>query len=153
LTFRQKNLDLPRRLRIIAAEGGQGVVAGEGRPTKFTAERRKKFLAKLSLAYTVRTASLAAGISFTTAYDIRRVDPVFAAEWDAAIREGTDFLEDIARKRAAKQSDVLTMFLLKSRNRERFSDRIGIDFSRATPEQVAAAFRQIPLEKLDGNSG
>jgi len=87
------------------------------------------------------------------AYDWRNSDPDFAAAWDSAIQSGTDHLEDIARKRAASRSDILLMFLLKSRNRERFSDRIGIDFSRATPEQVAAAFRQIPLEKLDGNTG
>jgi hypothetical protein len=35
--------------------------------------------------------------------------------WDDAIEAGTDLLEDIARRRAVAQSDLLLIFLLRAR--------------------------------------
>jgi len=46
----------------------------------------------------------------------------FAAEVAAAKEAGTEFLEDVARKRAVESSDTLLIFLLKARKPEMYRD-------------------------------
>ena len=46
---------------------------------------------------------------------------------NAAIDAGTDQLEDIARQRAAEQSDTLMIFLLKGRRPEKYRERHVIE--------------------------
>lgn len=58
-----------------------------------------------------------------TYYRWRDEDPEFAAAVDEAIEEGTDVLEDIALRRAKKQSDTLVIFLLKARRRDKYGDK------------------------------
>ena len=76
---------------------------------------------------------LAAGFTYGAAMEVSRVykriltqkrkDPEFAEAEKHAYEHGTDTLEQVAVKRAKKKSDPLMMFLLKSRNRQRFSER------------------------------
>jgi len=53
----------------------------------------------------------------------RREDPDFAEAWDEALEEGTDLLEDEARRRAMAGSDHLLMFILKSRRPAQYRER------------------------------
>lgn len=58
---------------------------------------------------------LAAGISKSHAYELRQRDEDFALRWADAIEEGTERLEEEARRRAMDGSDTLLIFLLKAR--------------------------------------
>lgn len=48
----------------------------------------------------IRLSCEAAGIERSTAYDLRKSDAVFAAEWESALDEASDLLEQEARRRA-----------------------------------------------------
>ena len=61
---------------------------------------RPAFLAALAEAGNVRLACDAAQIDRTTAYDLRKADQEFAAEWDRALEDAADLLEQEARRRA-----------------------------------------------------
>ena len=100
-----------------------------------------KFLTALREGATVAGACKAAKIGRSTAYEWRGKDEDFAAAWDEALEDGTDALEDEAKRRGAdgvdepvfyqgkqvstvtKYSDTLLMFLLKGRRPEKFKDR------------------------------
>lgn len=94
----------------------------------------------LSITHAVRSV----GIARSTAYKWRDDDPAFAAEWDEAVEEGCDVLEDEARRRAlgydevtmeggvevkrvTKYSDNLLMFTLKARRPEKFRDNSRVE--------------------------
>ena len=62
------------------------------------------------------------GIARSAYYDWIAADESFAAEVAAAKEAGTEFLEDVARKRAVESSDTLLIFLLKARKPEMYRD-------------------------------
>jgi hypothetical protein len=80
-----------------------------------TAKNRKAVLAALTQGWSVHGACRQAGIGTRSYYDWRDDDPGFRADADAAIEAATDHLEDVARNRAIQHSDLLLIFLLKSR--------------------------------------
>ncbi len=52
-------------------------------------------------------------------YELRGRDEQFKADWDDAVEQGTDALEDAAVQRAIKEkSDTMIISLLKSRRKE-----------------------------------
>ena len=100
-----------------------------------------RFLISLKEGHTVSQACKDAGIAVGTAYTARGNDPDFFAEWDSALEEGTDLLEEEAWRRAKegtpepvfyqgeivghviKFSDNLLLELLRSRRPEKFRQR------------------------------
>ena len=90
--------------------------------TERTDEKRARFLAQLADGQSIGAACKAGGFVRDTAYRWRKEDPAFAAEWDAAIEQGTDELEDVAIKRARDGSDTLLIFMLKARRKETYAD-------------------------------
>lgn len=117
--------------------------------TTFTPEKREKFLIALGSGASVTRAAVIAGWSRQSAYNYRKDDEEFAAEWDEAVEEGTDLLEDEARRRATEglvqykfdkhgdplqnpvtggpyferqYSDTLLIVLLKSRRPNKYRD-------------------------------
>ena len=86
-----------------------------GRRTIRTAKNRRAVLAALAEGWSVHATAARAGIGYTSLHDWRRDDPLFAAEVEAAMDASTDLLEDEARRRALDQSDLLLIFLLRSR--------------------------------------
>lgn len=80
-----------------------------------TARNREEILAALTQGWSVHGATRQAGIGYRSYYDWRNDDPIFRAEADAAMEAATDLLEDEARRRAMDQSDLLLIFLLRSR--------------------------------------
>jgi len=113
--------------------------------TKLTPKRRQELLAILGQGFSVTKAARTVGVARTYLYEVRREDPAFAAEWDAAWEEGTETLEDEARRRAhdgvarAKgvyyqgmqvgtevetvYSDTLLTLLLKARKPDTYRER------------------------------
>lgn len=115
--------------------------------TKLTPEKEEEFLGELRKGLTVSGAAKVIKVVRQTCYEHRANSPEFATAWDEAIEEGTDYLEDEARRRAAKgtlkpvfykgekcgtireYSDTLLIFLLKARRPEKFSERIRQEHS------------------------
>ena len=66
-----------------------------GRKRKIlTGSKRELFMKMLTETAVVRTACAAVGISYTTAYVIRKKDEQFAKDWDAALGSSIMLLED-----------------------------------------------------------
>ena len=112
----------------------------QSRFVRFTEERRAVFLHHLKQGYTITGAARAAGTLQMTAYKARAADPEFKAQWDEALEEGLDRLEDEVVRRAVdgvdepvfhrgevvghvrKYSDTLLIFKLKGHRPERYRD-------------------------------
>jgi hypothetical protein len=125
---------------------------------KLSAEKKADFLAALSLGSTATAAAGASGVALRTFYDHKGSDPEFRDAWEEAYREGTELLEDEARRRGAegwdepvyyqgrvvghvrRYSDTLLMFVLKARDRARYSDKSDVHLSGGvTLEQMILA--------------
>ena len=112
-------------------------------------EWKPAFIAALRETGNVRRAAEAAGIAWKTAYREREKAKRFREEWDDALGEATDLLEEEARRRAVEglvrykfhqgapvlhpethepyyeleYSDTLLIFLLKAHRPEMFRER------------------------------
>lgn len=98
---------------------------GHGRTIR-TPEKGQKLLAKLAQGYSIATACKAENIGRQSYYDWRNDDPEFAKAADEAVEIGIDLLEDEANRRAKGPmgSDTLLIFLLKSRRRSVYGDKV-----------------------------
>ena len=124
--------------------------------------KQTAFLEALASGAMVKDAAAAAGIPQSSVYDWRKADAAFAEQWADAYRQGTDALETEAQRRAVKgtkrpvyhlgkvvgytreYSDTLLIFLMKSRDPQRFDDRVRF----AAIERAVAA----ELAKQSGGS-
>ena len=95
---------------------------------------------------------------------MRKEDPAFAAAWDSAIEDGTDLLEDEARRRALegveelivtmgkiarnddgtpllvrRLSDTLMLALLKARRPEKYRERVSAEHSGPSGKPLMVA--------------
>jgi transposase-like protein len=92
--------------------------------TKVTPEKKAKFLSVLANGGSVTLAARAIGVARNNVYAWRNKDEQFKADWDDAVEQGTDMLEDAAVERAIKgKSDTMIIFLLKSRRKEKYAER------------------------------
>lgn len=66
----------------------------------WTAERRVRFLDALATCGCVRSACAHVGLSWQSAYLLRRRDALFAAGWDGALVRARDLAEDVLMARA-----------------------------------------------------
>lgn len=130
---------------------------------------KPKFIDKLRRTGNISAACHAAKISRAWAYEERKSDAAFAAQWNDALEEACDALELEARQRATKgakrpvyskgefvdwvyePSDALIMFLLKAHRpekyRENFDARI---FHTPVPEDFDVnEWRAKRKERLD----
>lgn len=112
---------------------------------KFTPTRRVQFLAALAAGNTVKHSCEQIGIVPPVAYNHRRNDPIFAAEWEDAYELGTQAMEQEAFRRAVegvaepvvsagklityvqKHSDQILMFILKARRPAVYRDTVNIE--------------------------
>ena len=90
---------------------------------------RPAFLATLRSSGNIRAASQAAGIHRSVAYRHRDLDAGFAAEWQAAMDDAIDVLEDVARSRALRSSDNLLIFLLKAHRPDLYRETSRLEMS------------------------
>jgi hypothetical protein len=107
-------------------------------------EARERFLEHLPRGIPVLTAALLAGFGRDAAYTWREADADFAAAWAAAYAEGSDAIEEEARRRAMdgwdepvfqggeqvgvvrRYSDRLLERLLKGRKPELYGEQVAI---------------------------
>jgi hypothetical protein len=92
------------------------------KPKRSAGEWRPLFLAGLRQHGIVRLACHEAGITRQKAYEHRAADPAFAAQWQSALDDAIDTLEEIARQRALESSDTLLIFLLKANRPAMYRD-------------------------------
>jgi hypothetical protein len=139
---------------------------------EWTPKKQIAFLGKLGMGFTVAAAAKACRQSRSSVYEHRATDLAFAAAWDAAIEEGTEYLEQEARRRAVEgvrrertifyrgvpvgsevireYSDTLMIFLLKGRNPEKYAERHKHEHAdvRKEAEKLAAKYGR-PVEQVE----
>ena len=86
-------------------------------------EWRDAFLEALRTTPIIKQACRAAGVSRKVAYDWRKKDGEFAAEWNDALQDGIDTLEAILMRRAEERDTVAMIFLLKGLRPEKYRER------------------------------
>lgn len=94
-----------------------------------TFKARKIFLDRLGVGDSVSAAARAAGAEPRVFKAWRNSDPDFAQDWDDAIEEGTDFIEDVATERAIVKSDPLMMMMLKARRPDKYDRGSKLELS------------------------
>ena len=93
-------------------------------------EAMDRFLECLRDSGNIRASAKAAGVPRRTAYNWRERFVTFRNEWDDAMEDACDILEETAWKRAVKESsDRLLMFLLKAHRPDRFKERSQVEHS------------------------
>jgi hypothetical protein len=92
--------------------------------TDVTTKKRDAVLRSLALGNSISAACRSGRICRQTYYRWRDEDEAFGMAVADAIEEGTDRLEDEAKRRAMKQSDTLIIFLLKARRPDKYKDRV-----------------------------
>jgi hypothetical protein len=115
------------------------------RPAKIGRQRRDDFLEHLREGLTVSAAAEKAGHDRRRFYELRNTDAAFAQEWEDAYEQGTDALEDEARRRAVdgwdeavyqkgelagtvrKYDSKLLELLLRARRPERFREHYTVE--------------------------
>lgn len=107
-----------------------------------TAAWRRTFLTVLRNTANVRASCEKAGITRARAYQVKDADTAFSAQWDEAVEDAVDSLEEIARQRARKTSDVLLIFLLKAHRPGKYREvhRQEITGANGGPIKTAQVF-------------
>jgi hypothetical protein len=138
-------------------------------PARLARRKKERFLESLARNCNVTVSCEMAGLARETAYFWKRVDYAFSVAWDEALERGLDALEDEVMRRAKegveepifyqggvvgttrRYSDVLAMFLLKSKRRDVFGERREITANQnilsMSPEQRDRMVQQF-LEDL-----
>jgi hypothetical protein len=137
--------------------GGKTTNTTKAKPKKKTHPWQPKFLAALKKTGNICKSAKAAGVDRGTVYDWRDADEANAEAMTEAIshakEDSTDALEAEAERRAKKASDVLLIFLLKSRKPDVYREvhrheHSGPGGGAITHEQriTFAEFERLPLE-------
>jgi hypothetical protein len=98
-------------------------------------------LESLQKTANVQRSCTVARIPRSSLYDWRDEDLTFQKDWDKALKIGLLTLQDIAVRRASKDSDTVLIFLLKAHWPERYREHINLN---ATVDQTV---RTIPLTR------
>jgi len=107
--------------------------------------QKKKFIETLEAQGTVLHACKAAGISRQTAYRWHRDDLEFADQWDEALENAVDVVENSLYQKAVSGDTICMIFYLKA-HRPIYRDRLNIDIEhvRGEIEERIAQFRANP---------
>jgi hypothetical protein len=90
------------QLPSVSESRSSNVEARSMKRLKLTEARREGFLRALADTGSITAAVTAAGTSRTRVYELRKIDPAFAAAWDEAEEIAADRLEHEARRRAVE---------------------------------------------------
>lgn len=95
-------------MRVRSGLAGNRVVPVKAKPRRdgWTARRRAKFLEVLKVSCNVTAAAESVRLSITGAYDLRRRDAAFAAEWKAALEQGYSELEMLLLRQSMHGSET-----------------------------------------------
>ena len=142
--------------------------------TARTIKKEDVFLQSLSEGMSVSASCQKASVPRRTVYEWRDRSESFKAAWEAAVEEGTDLLEDEARRRAVQgtekpvfyqgiqcgsireYSDTLLIFTLKARRPTKYRDNAPLDIPRSNPlVDLSAMFdrKEREYEEEDAQAG
>jgi hypothetical protein len=99
--------------------------------SKRTYGRGERLIAKLQLGYSIGAACKAERIGRQTFYEWRAEDADFAKRCDDAMENGTDVIEDVARKRAIDGDNTMIALMLKARRPDKYRERSDVQLSNA----------------------
>lgn len=92
--------------------------------TKMTALKKEEFLNALRKFPNVTKACRAIGVSRNAVYAHKNEDAEFSLQWEEALEEAIDTVEEEALKRGLSgQSDTLLIFMLKALRPDKFKER------------------------------
>ncbi len=144
------------------APAKKGIKANPPVRTVRTVRARATFLATLETTCNVAESARAAGMGRSAAYDWKRDDEAFAADWEQALESAADKLEQVAFERAtAGHSDRMLEILLKA-HRHKYRVKRGIELTgadggpieyRDLSEDEIEARIAARMAELDGNAG
>jgi len=95
--------------------------------------QKKKFIETLEAQGTVLHAAKAAGVSRWTAYRWRQEDLNFAEQWDGALENAVDVVENSLYQKAVSGDTICMIFYLKA-HRPIYRDRLNIDIEQVRGE-------------------
>jgi hypothetical protein len=139
--------------------------AAKRRPQpRIAAAERTSFLEALAAGWSVKHAAERAGRDRRRFYDLRDADEAFAAEWNEAVEQGTELLEDELRRRAVdgwdenhfngegelirrvhRISSQDIQFLLKARKPERFRENTRVELTGLPAQPILLNDRSASL--------
>jgi len=112
------------------------------KPRRTVGEWKPAFLGALSKSANVKYSCEVAGVNRQHVYDAREQDEAFAAQWRDALDDAVDTLEEAARGRALKSSDLLMIFLLKAHRPDLYRETTRHELTGRNGEAL------IPIEAL-----
>ena len=95
--------------------------------------RKKRFIDALTAQGSVYHAAKAAGISRQTAYRWQRENHDFADQWDEALENAVDVVENTLYQKAVNGDTICMIFYLKA-HRPIYRDRLNIDIEQVRGE-------------------
>lgn len=129
---------------------GAAPKARKPRAHSWTKARRETFFSALAETANVRAAASQAGMSYQSAYKLRKRDGGFDASWQSALAEGYERLELMLLERAMHGAEQDVWYQGKNVGKMRnYSDSLALSLlrahrdtvKRAPPEQDEAALR------------
>ena len=96
--------------------------------------KKERFLQAFRRSGVITHACEQSGVARPTVYRWLEKDEKFSIAFGIAVQESTEYLEQVAIKRAEEGSDQLLMFLLRAKNPERYRDRADIRVTDAREE-------------------
>jgi hypothetical protein len=114
----------------------------------WTGEKQRGFVEALAKAGNVRDACRVVGMSKTSAYRLRRIDPAFGEKWDAAQKQAGTSLDAVAFARAVEGvEEVVFRDGKEHTRRRRYSDSIlRLLLQASNPEKYGRTGGQLPVK-------
>ena len=94
----------------------------------------------------MRASAQAAGIERRKAYSYREKHESFTKQWNEALDEAIERLEEIARQRAENSSDTLMIFLLKSHRPGKYRETTRHELTGAGGKPFTVTFADVARE-------
>lgn len=116
--------------------------------TKLTPAKKDTFLLFLSQGNTATYAARAIGMTRQALYKHADNDAEFKKQWENAVEEGIDTLEDEAINRAKDSSDTLLIFMLKGARPDKYRERLEVNVNWRLEVEKSGANPQKILEGM-----
>lgn len=127
------------------------VVKSPGKPRylDFSKDKKRDFLEKLANCWSPTAAARSVGMTREMVFKHREGDAAFAKQWDDAIEQSVDTLEDQAINRAMNRSDTLMIFMLKALRPHKYGDKLNVTNNvNITVQKAREELAGVPKEQL-----
>jgi hypothetical protein len=108
---------------------------------------KQRFVDTLRDTPVVALACKAAGISRVTAYRHRDEDEIFRNEWDSALEDGWDGVEDVALRMARGGSERLVEFLLKGNKAKTYRETHKVEVEHGLSPAVLDILKDVRTKR------